>query len=851
MAAANAVNLGYATQEQALSTLIALEQRHAAQIQAVSSEQQRQAQAATSAAAANDNLAATTNRLAAANDNARGSTANVAAQFQDIGVTAAMGMSPMMIALQQGTQLSAVLSTMQNPIRGLASAFMSVLNPVSLLTIGFVALAAAAIQWFMSSRTGAESASEALESHSKWLDSLLSGYEDVRDAAKQASEVAATMPEGVVRADLEADLFTQAKAAQELQQRLSSAREELTSLADTAEYLASTSTADVPVTGAEVYIAQIRALENLKVSATATREELDAAMVTAKNVFNSTDDEQIKWLANEQFELAKSFRVTADNATATKGALEDLNMTDLSGMEDWSTITADLADWEDELDAAARRAAAGIKASLDAALQAAAGYGTAAGAANIYAGSLQRLQALIPAVAAAQQAQNTLAGAQISYDQGKDALEEQRAGGLGRDAYQERLDALNSAYEEAQRNVTGLAAMDEQLSTLASQNAIDALSGREQAVARVNQQYADQAKAIEATLANGADKADVDRLLTTNAEQLSLALQNTNAQFDTTAAAGAGRAAAKTASEVEKLADAYKKVTDEAREFIAEQQLQVQTLGMSEEAANRLRYEQELLNKAANDNAVITPAQRQELASLADQMATTEASAAQLTDAYNFGKQTFGSFMSDFRRDLMNGTSLWDSFASAGGKAFDAITSKALEMLSNSVWDMLANALMPLFGGQSYIGGTPGAPPLQLGYQVGVGHSGATIGSAVDTRAVPAALFTSVNRHHTGTPYLQPGEVPFIGKVGEEIGWPDQLRRKYGGAANQNSPAVPSVRVEVHNHSGQPVQQEQVKGSDGADVTRIIIGAVNKGLAEGRFDNMMGAAYGVKRRGQS
>ncbi len=32
-------------------------------------------------------------------------TANIAAQFQDIGVTAAMGMNPLQIALQQGTQL--------------------------------------------------------------------------------------------------------------------------------------------------------------------------------------------------------------------------------------------------------------------------------------------------------------------------------------------------------------------------------------------------------------------------------------------------------------------------------------------------------------------------------------------------------------------------------------------------------------------------------------------------------------------------------------------------------------------------------------------------------------------------
>lgn len=76
----------------------------------------------------------------------RFNTANIAAQFQDIGVTAAMGMSPLTIALQQGTQLSAILNSMQNPLKGLAQAFQSILNPVSLLSIGFTALVASLIQ---------------------------------------------------------------------------------------------------------------------------------------------------------------------------------------------------------------------------------------------------------------------------------------------------------------------------------------------------------------------------------------------------------------------------------------------------------------------------------------------------------------------------------------------------------------------------------------------------------------------------------------------------------------------------------------------------------------------------------
>lgn len=103
--------------------------------------------------------AATMNRLAAANQNVMGgqrfNTANIAAQFQDIGVTAAMGMNPLLIAMQQGTQISAVLAQMESPVRGLGEAFLSVISPASLLTIGIVALGAAGLQMIDWSKLGA------------------------------------------------------------------------------------------------------------------------------------------------------------------------------------------------------------------------------------------------------------------------------------------------------------------------------------------------------------------------------------------------------------------------------------------------------------------------------------------------------------------------------------------------------------------------------------------------------------------------------------------------------------------------------------------------------------------------
>lgn len=95
----------------------------------------------------------------------RFATANVAAQFQDIGVQLAGGQSPFQIALQQGTQLNQVLG--QAGARGavslLGSAFASLLNPISLATIAIIALGGYAVQYFMKVVDGGEKSAEELD----------------------------------------------------------------------------------------------------------------------------------------------------------------------------------------------------------------------------------------------------------------------------------------------------------------------------------------------------------------------------------------------------------------------------------------------------------------------------------------------------------------------------------------------------------------------------------------------------------------------------------------------------------------------------------------------------------------
>lgn len=96
----------------------------------------------------------------------RFNTANIAAQFQDVAVTAAMGMNPLTIALQQGTQLSAVLNMMEKPLEGMVIAFKSLFNATSLWTMGIIALVAAGLQmvdWMDVANSGLDALSSAMD----------------------------------------------------------------------------------------------------------------------------------------------------------------------------------------------------------------------------------------------------------------------------------------------------------------------------------------------------------------------------------------------------------------------------------------------------------------------------------------------------------------------------------------------------------------------------------------------------------------------------------------------------------------------------------------------------------------
>lgn len=100
-------------------------------------------------------------------------SSNIMAQFQDVFVSAQMGMKPFTVALQQGTQLMAAFAQSKAPLADLVAGFKALVGPVAILTVGLVGLATAGIQmvdWVSIGKTA--------------LNGLAAGFEFVADNAE-------------------------------------------------------------------------------------------------------------------------------------------------------------------------------------------------------------------------------------------------------------------------------------------------------------------------------------------------------------------------------------------------------------------------------------------------------------------------------------------------------------------------------------------------------------------------------------------------------------------------------------------------------------------------------------------
>lgn len=255
---------------------------------------------------------------------ANGNVANLAAQFNDIGVMLAAGQNPLQLALQQGTQISQVLGPLgaAGSAKALGGALLSMLSPVSLLTIATIGLGAAAVQWLMSINEKGPTAEEALKRHREWLTSILSGYDAAKDASDRYLDSAGRLPQGVVLSDLNKSLTDQAKALEENKRRVDQFNGSLDDSLAVIQQMREVA-AQLAGNGSEMAFSQklIEGMRNLNITTHSTVDELEAAMTAARQLFNTADDPAIKEIASQAYELAAGMRTAKLQAQAMVAAI--------------------------------------------------------------------------------------------------------------------------------------------------------------------------------------------------------------------------------------------------------------------------------------------------------------------------------------------------------------------------------------------------------------------------------------------------------------------------------------------------------------------------------------------------
>lgn len=218
--------------------------------------------------------------------------------------------------------------------------------------------------------------------------------------------------------------------------------------------------------------------------------------------------------------------------------------------------------------------------------------------------------------------------------------------------------------------------------------------------------------------------------------------------------------------------------------------------------------------------------------------------------ARSFENTTVGAFK--------KGEDAWLNWAKTGklaaGDLFDFLGDEMLRLayralLVKPFLEPLADGLSGFAKGLFDFGGGAGPGmsstlPYTDAAGFGVGHEGGQIGgpNAFRTKAVPPSVFENAPRFHTGTPSLAPDEVPFIGKKGEVIGWPDQLRRAFGGSDTL-------VQIVDQRGAGAPtIETQRSTGPDGRQVIRALVRReVKTAIADGAFDTDMRQNFGTSR----
>lgn len=118
--------------------------------------------------------------------------ANMSFQMNDIATMLASGQSPFVLAMQQGLQMSQIfgqagVKSVGGAMAMLKGSIASLINPLTLLTVGFVGLAAAAVGWAISALKSTADMEDVMDRHADSVERLKELYGEAREARDQLS----------------------------------------------------------------------------------------------------------------------------------------------------------------------------------------------------------------------------------------------------------------------------------------------------------------------------------------------------------------------------------------------------------------------------------------------------------------------------------------------------------------------------------------------------------------------------------------------------------------------------------------------------------------------------------------
>lgn len=288
------------------------------------------------------------------------------------------------------------------------------------------------------------------------------------------------------------------------------------------------------------------------------------------------------------------------------------------------------------------------------------------------------------------------------------------------------------------------------------------------------------------------------------------------------------------------------------QDFIAEQQMEAQAVGLTREAANRLRYEFDFLAEAQREGIELTAEQRARYSELAAGMAATEAETERLQDAFDLTRDTVGGFFHDFRRNLQNGEGLWKSFADAATRAIDRVTDRLMDQLLDAIFEV--NSAASGGGGGGWLGkllgiavGAAGSY-FSGGFTGGTGatgtgfFSGALSGGGGGSLSFQAANGAAFNRGNI-TPFARGGIVSsptlfpmargagLMGEAGPEAVMP--LTRRGGRLGVDASGMGMNITIVHEDRVGVKMRTEQRETPHGPEIRTIIDRATAANVAQG------------------